>query len=152
MVREWTDLTDAEIARLWLDESRNGRREGDGIIALADLSLHAPERLWTVALEILELLRDEEELLIASIGAGPLEDLLNRHGGDYIDRIVERARQNRRFRVAASCVWPSRIDPTIWQRLQAVVQPANGAAQSATQPPKHRPPKSFKNRRSGRDE
>ena len=134
MVREWTDLTDAEIARLWLDESRNGRREGDGIIALADLSLHAPERLWTVALEILELLRDEEELLIASIGAGPLEDLLCRYGADFVDRIIERARQNRRFRVAASCVWPRGIDPAIWQRLQAVVQPANGANHSAAQP------------------
>jgi hypothetical protein len=95
------------------------------------MSFHAPERLWTVAIEILELLDDDEELLIASIGAGPLEDLLNRNGADYIDRIVERARQNRRFRVAASCVWPSRIDPAIWQRLQAVVQPANGADRSA---------------------
>jgi len=134
MVREWTDLTDAEIARLWLDESRSGHREGDGIIALADLSLHAPERLWTVALEILELLRDEEELLIASIGAGPLEDLLSRYGVDFVDRIIERARQNRRFRVAASCVWPGGIDPAIWQRLQAVVQPAIGATHSAAQP------------------
>ena len=33
MVREWTDLTDAEIARLWVDESRSGHREGGGIIA-----------------------------------------------------------------------------------------------------------------------
>jgi hypothetical protein len=94
------------------------------------MSFHAPERLWTVAIEILELLDDDEELLIASIGAGPLEDLLNRNGADYIDRIVERARQNRRFRVAASCVWPSSVDPAIWQRLQAVVQPANGANRS----------------------
>ena len=130
MAREWTDLTDAEIVHLWLDESRNRRKENDGIIALADLSFHAPERLWAVALEILELLNDDEELLIASIGAGPIEDLLNRNGADYIDRIVERARQNRRFRVAASCVWPSRIDPAIWQRLQAVVQPANGTSRS----------------------
>jgi hypothetical protein len=131
MGREWTDLTDAEIARLWLDESRNRRKENDGIIALADLSFHAPERLWTVAIEILDLLGDDEELLIASIGAGPLEDLLNRYGADFVDRIIERARQNRRFRVAASCVWPSHIDPAIWQRLQAVVRPANGADRSA---------------------
>nr|WP_063570902.1 hypothetical protein [Luteibacter rhizovicinus] len=132
MGREWTDLTDAEIVQLWLDESRNRRKENDGIIALADLSFHAPERLWAVAIEILELLSDDEELLIASIGAGPLEDLLNRYGADFVDRIIGRARQNRRFRIAASCVWPSRIDPAIWQRLQAVVQPANGTSRSAS--------------------
>jgi len=134
MGREWMDLTDAEIARLWLDESRNRRKEKDGIVALADLSFHAPERLWTVAIEILDLLSDDEELLIASIGAGPHEDLLNRHGADFVDRIIERTRQNRRFRVAASCVWPGGIDPEIWQRLQAVVQPANGPNRSAAQP------------------
>jgi hypothetical protein len=138
MGREWTDLTDVEIVHLWLDDSRNGHRQGDGIIALADLSFHAPERLWTVAIEILELLSDDEELLFASVGAGPLEDLLNRHGTEYVDRIIERARQNKRFRVAASCVWPSRIDPAIWQRLQAVVQPANGAERSAAPPSKGR--------------
>jgi len=130
MGREWTELTDAKIVQLWLDESRHRRKEDDGIIALADLAFHAPERLWAVALEILELLNDDEELLIASIGAGPLEDLLKRYGDDFVDRIIERARQNRRFRVAASCVWPSRIDPAIWQRLQAVVQPANGTSRS----------------------
>jgi hypothetical protein len=108
---------------------------------LGDLSFHAPERLWIVAIDLLDLLSDDEELLIASIGAGPLEDLLNRHSADYIDPIIERARQNRRFRVAASRVWPNRIDPAIWQRLQAVVQPANGANPSAAQPSKGGPRK-----------
>jgi hypothetical protein len=124
MTHEWTALTDLELAQLWLDDSRAGRTEGVGIFALLDMPSHEPERAWTVTLEILELLSDDEELLIASIGAGPLEDLLNRHGADYIDRIIERARQDRRFRVAASCVWPSGIDGGIWQRLQAMVQPS----------------------------
>jgi len=141
MSRNWTNLTDTEVAHLWLDDSRNSRKESDGIIALADLSYHAPERLWSVALEILELLGDDEELLIASIGAGPLEDLLNRHGAEYIDRIIVHARQNKRFRVAASCVWPRGIDPAIWERLQAVVQPATSAGRSAAEPSRGRPQK-----------
>lgn len=138
MGREWTDLTDTEIAHLWVDDSRNGHKHGDGIMALADMPFHAPERLWNVAIEILEILGDDEELLIASIGAGPLEDLLKRYGVGFVDRVIERARQNRRFRVAASCVWPRGIDAGIWQRLQAVVQPAGGSDKSAARHSKGR--------------
>ena len=123
MTPDWTSLTDIQIAQLWLDDSRAGRKESVGISSLLDLTYHAPNRAWNVTLEILERLGDDEQLLIASIGAGPIEDLLNRHGADYIDRVIEHARRDRRFRAAASCVWPSGIGEAHWQRLQAVVLP-----------------------------
>jgi hypothetical protein len=94
MTPDWTSLTDVQIAQLWLDDSRAGRKESVGISSRLDLTYHAPNRAWNVTLEILERLGDDEKLLIASI-----------------------------FRAAASCVWPSGIGEAHWQRLQAVVLP-----------------------------
>jgi hypothetical protein len=141
MMYEWTDLTDLEVAQLWLDDIRSGNTEGDGIVALARLPFYEPERTWNVALEILNLLNDDEQLLIASVGAGPLESLLKDHGPDYIDRFIECARRDRRFRVSASSIWPSRINTDIWRRLQAVVQSSGPTEGASVRLPKDRPRK-----------
>ena len=47
---------------------------------------------------------------LAYVAAGPLEELLNKHGPVVIDRIEEESRQNLRLQLALSGVWG--IDPS----------------------------------------
>lgn len=56
---------------------------------------------------------------IAYLAAGPLEDLVTKHGPILIDRIETAARQDRRFRYLLSGIWGSdRTDPEVWKRIQ----------------------------------
>jgi hypothetical protein len=39
------------------------------------------------------------------LGAGPLEELLDRHGDAFVARAAQLAEQQATFRIALSCVW-----------------------------------------------
>jgi hypothetical protein len=43
--------------------------------------------------------------MLASVAAGPLEDLLCRHPSAFIDRVETRGKQDAHFRRAVSGVW-----------------------------------------------
>ena len=55
-------------------------------------TLTEPERAWPVILALIEAAPNEEAL--AFVAAGPLEDLIQSHGDDFADRIIERARRD----------------------------------------------------------
>jgi hypothetical protein len=63
---------------------------------LRGLVWQEPERAWPVILSIVE--RNPANWVLASLGAGPLEDLLQAHGPLFIDRVEQEARRNERFR------------------------------------------------------
>jgi hypothetical protein len=42
---------------------------------------------------------------LAYLGAGPLEDLIRRHGAEFVDAIDLAAQTSESFRVALRCVW-----------------------------------------------
>lgn len=68
-----------------------------------DLIHDAPEKGW---LAIQALVRHApDNTTLGGIGAGPLEDLIRRHGADFIHPIEELARKDERFRVALGSVW-----------------------------------------------
>ena len=75
-----------------------------------------PEDCWKAILRILEL--DPEPEVIAILAAGPLEDLINHHGPQFIDRIEAEARRNSKFRYLLGGVWESST-PEIWARVEA---------------------------------
>ena len=75
-----------------------------------------------LALDLILSLTDqiEEAEEAGSLAAGPLEDLIARHGEAVIDRIEEVARTSARFRFILSGVWPQRKqDSPVWQRILA---------------------------------
>lgn len=120
---EWRDLSDDDIADGWIVEMLDKKARRTAVLAVIDLGSQDPERCWAIALAILERIADEDGLMLANVGAGPLEDLLHRHGSAFIDRFVVQARRDRRFREAASCIWPSSaMDKALWERLRAIVQ------------------------------
>jgi hypothetical protein len=42
---------------------------------------------------------------LAYLGAGPLEDLIRRHGAEFVDAIDRAAQTSESFQVALRCVW-----------------------------------------------
>ncbi len=60
---------------------------------------------------------------VALIAAGPLEDLLAQHGPATITAIETQAKASPRMRFALSGVWPERINPMVWARVEAARTP-----------------------------
>jgi len=61
------------------------------------------EEGWPILLALIDRAPNEHDL--SFLAAGPLERLVHLHGEQFGDRIVERARQDRRFREALRGVW-----------------------------------------------
>lgn len=76
-----------------------------------------PELLWQFIIAAYK--RDMPDIAMASLAAGPLEDLLAHHGPEYIDRIETLVRQDPKFRHLLGGVWKNAMTDEIWQRVQA---------------------------------
>ncbi len=88
------------------------------VAELDELISDEPEIAWSLILDILK--KDSTDLILGRLSIGPLEDLLIRHGEDFIDRVEEEARKNSKFRYMMKGLW--KMDPisdNIWQRIQA---------------------------------
>lgn len=68
-----------------------------GLEGLQRLIEQKPDRAWEV---IKGLIANAPEYALARIGAGPLEDLLDLYGAEFIDRIETYSRQNERMKPA----------------------------------------------------
>lgn len=83
------------------------------------LTRYEPESAWQLILLTIRDVPAEKDLSI--LGAGPLEDLIARHGTAFIDRIEQEALRNPRFREVLSSVWKSDAEESVWQRLHDFV-------------------------------
>ena len=54
------------------------------------------------------------------LAAGPIEDLLAKHGADFIDRVEAEARNDPNFAKVLGGVWKNEMPADVWARLQAV--------------------------------
>ena len=80
-----------------------------------------PDEAWAIVLALIEAASDE--LVLANVAAGPLEDLLSHHGKTVIDRIEEAAPRHPKLRGCLEMVWgENRIDPQIRRRAAAAAQ------------------------------
>lgn len=75
------------------------------------------EAVWQAVLRIMQRELSEEQ--IALLAAGPVEDLLVLHGGQFIDRIEAEARRNSAFAHVLGGVWRQDMAPALWQRVEA---------------------------------
>lgn len=78
----------------------------------------APEYGWQLIATIFA--NDPADTVTGMLAAGPLEDLLAAHGPDFIDRIEEKARYDRRFAVMLGGVYRNAMDDAVWQRVVAL--------------------------------
>lgn len=86
------------------------------VIDVDDLVRDDPERAWLAIQLIFGACRDDLER--AFLAAGPLEDLLARHGPLFIDRVEQSAASGNDFRELLVGVWRNGITDPIWARVQ----------------------------------
>jgi len=77
-----------------------------------------PELAWEAILDAMEQPRMEAHL--AKLAAGPLEDLLAKHGPTFIDRVELLAKSNKKFAWLLGGVWQYTMSEAILSRVQAV--------------------------------
>ncbi len=75
----------------------------------------APEFYFKAILEILK--RNPGDKVLEVLAAGPLEDLINHHGPQYIKRIEIESERNPEFKDLLGGVWASST-PEIWARIE----------------------------------
>jgi hypothetical protein len=91
---------------------------------LVDVAEKDPELCWRLIEAVVS--RDSDEQVLAALAAGPMEDLLARHGQAFIERIESRAGQNPLFRHLLAGVWRNDIPQDIWDRVVAARGAGNG--------------------------
>ena len=90
--------------------------------AMDELCDRNPKQCFQQILTILDI--DSSELILGTLAAGPLEDLLSRHGVDVVDQIETESRRNPKLKVLLTGVWRNVIDEDVWNRIQALANSA----------------------------
>lgn len=103
--------TAEELAEAWLAQPTEG---GEPI--LYDECEDAPELAWSAILHILKHELSAEQT--ALLAAGRLEDLLSKHGPQFIER-VERQASDPQFNYLLGGVWRLGMTEDVWARVQA---------------------------------
>jgi hypothetical protein len=102
LVRTWIDRH-ADPALLEISQSKQPDDRFWAWQKLDSLCRDEPELAWSVILEILQ--RSGSEQVRENLAAGPLEDLLTKHGHHFIDRVETEAQRNPHFRSLLAGVW-----------------------------------------------
>ena len=77
-----------------------------------------PENAWSIILEILR--RNQSSEILEVLSAGPVEDLLARHGEAFIERVENEARNDEDFAKLLGGVWQNTMSNEIYARVQRV--------------------------------
>jgi hypothetical protein len=78
----------------------------------------SPEDCFAAILAILD--KEPPDEVLGVLAAGPLEDLLNYHGTDYVDKIEMEARKNPEFKDLLGGVWYTK-DDELQKRLNTLI-------------------------------
>lgn len=81
----------------------------------------SPDDCWRAILAVLA--RRPSEQVLGMLAAGPLEDLIEYSGQDFIGRIEHEARVSPKFRWLLGGVWRSG-EPEVWERVEAAREEA----------------------------
>lgn len=111
------------LADAWIALQRAPKHEREALFwayqTLDALIDRDPESAWQVIDLIWRRAQDDDRIL-ADLAAGPVEDLLGRHGPAFIERIYLTARQEPVFRKLLGAVWRNSIAEPVWQRLKEI--------------------------------
>lgn len=80
----------------------------------ADLEADSPELCWQAITEIVE--QKPSQRVLANLAAGPLEELVELHGPEYIESIEKQAQTNPDFRILLRELWET-TNGAIWSRI-----------------------------------
>ena len=111
------DLLADNWIEYWLGDSAK-RIELSEATDLYDLTYEKPEQLWLLILKIHH--RDQSIAIQQVLAAGPIEDLLAKHGDAFIDRVEVEAGRDPLFAKLLGGVWKNDMSDAVWSRLKAV--------------------------------
>ena len=115
LVDEW--LSWAE----WSPEHRGSANENPFAVAFDEfyrIVIEDPERAWEAILAVIA--EPRANACVGVLAAGPVEDLLSKHGARFIERVETAAGANPDFASMLGGVWRSDMPEEIWERIQAV--------------------------------
>lgn len=105
-------------ARGWSSDAAEKQEYDWACMEPVDDALDDPERAWKFILLALE--SPICAPYFGFLAAGPLEDLLSHHGGDFIERVEAVAATNQKFAHLLGGVWQFQMTNEIWNRVQQV--------------------------------
>jgi hypothetical protein len=111
-------LADAWISYYLAAKGSHEREMAAWATDLYELEYNDPETLWLLILAIHG--KDQSARIQEVLSAGPVEDLLTKHGDKFIERVEARARQDSTFAKLLGGVWKNRMSEDNWIRVQAV--------------------------------
>ncbi len=109
---EWVD------AYIEVHKSDNSRNEDHpcywAVEKFADLEMDYPDLTWAAMLQIIA--KSSSSTVISNLASGPLEELVELHGVEYIRNIEKEAQTNLNFRILLRELWET-TDKNIWNRI-----------------------------------
>ncbi|MBL4573121.1 MAG: hypothetical protein JKY86_08615 [Gammaproteobacteria bacterium] len=115
---EMEELNEWVNAYIEVHESKNSSNENHpcywSIEKFADMEMDHPDISWAAMLQIISLTTSDR--VIHSLAAGPLEELVELHGVEYIDEIEKAAQTNLNFRLLLRELIET-TDKNIWSRV-----------------------------------
>jgi hypothetical protein len=115
--------TMAELVQDWIAYASNrGNQNGErndthswAFYCVCDLCGDHPLLGFQFVLAVLT--QTQDPALLALLAAGPLEDILAKHGPAFIDQVENEARRSPRFRHLLGGVWQNSMADIIWHRV-----------------------------------
>jgi hypothetical protein len=89
---------------------------------LSNLCESSPEQCFAVINQI--ILTDASDVVLSNLAAGPIEDLLVKHGEQIIELIVRSAKNSSDWKKMLGAVWQNDISDHVWQKLKSVADPS----------------------------
>lgn len=95
-----------------------------------DLVGRDPDEGWALILALVD--KAPSDAALAYVAAGPLEDLLKKHGQVVIDRVDAESRKSNRLQLALSGAWITSSDPVFdrWCKLMSEFGFADGGREA----------------------
>jgi hypothetical protein len=111
-----------DVASRWIEKWNVDVREHTGGTDGFDLDFELPIKHPRLCLDAILLIldcipSDPANRHFQVLAAGPLENLLTRHGPAMVDEIDVLARRSPTFRLLLNGVWTSRVDSAVVERL-----------------------------------
>jgi len=115
-----TDSHMAALAAAWIADwvSSKSPEPGDARDRVWELCQDEPDSALQFVLEVLR--RDHSDKILEVLSAGPLEDILAKHGERMIEQVETEARSNPLFARLLGSVWQNEMSDPDWRRVQAV--------------------------------
>jgi hypothetical protein len=110
----------------WIADPANRDRTNDpiGHSEFVWTAEEYPERAWEAILKVVA--EPRAQAYLGHLAAGPMEDLLNHHGAEFIERVETTARDNPTFARMLAGVNKFMMPDEVWQRVQKAKSEGGG--------------------------